>query len=320
MRNRKFIDKQKLQKRERKAGNSSMRGLLSMTVCALTVVSIAGISHLSGAEKQNEVYAASEKTAYKSADYDLPTGIAGVATGISTTPSEGSKIYRIGTSCDHVVVGQRVQEVESSARDMDVSESMEAAVDTFDSKMASMSSSATMMSDTDYENLLQIVEAEAGTEDIKGRVLIANVIMNRVKYPEFPDNVSEVIWEYDNGVAQFSPVSDGRISEVTVSDETREAVKQALEGVDYSEGALFFIQKSAAEDHNVDWFEKNLKKLFKHGVHEFYTYPTAEEKAELEKKAAEKEAKEAKAKKADNKTDKKDDGQLVQMVRTVKSE
>ena len=320
MRNRKFTNKRKLQKKERKAGNSSMKGLVSMTVCALTVVSIAGISHLSGLERQNEVYAASEKDTYESAaaeQYSLPTGIAGVATGISATPSEGSKIYRIGTSCDHVVVGQRVQEVESSARDMDVSESMEAAVDTFDSKMVSMSSSATMMSDTDYENLLQIVEAEAGTEDIKGRVLIANVIMNRVKYPEFPDNVSEVIWEYDNGVAQFSPVSDGRISEVTVSDETREAVKQALEGVDYSEGALFFIQKSAAEDHNVDWFEKNLKKLFKHGVHEFYTYPTAEEKAELEKKAAEKEAK---VKKADNKTDKKDDGQLVQMARTVKSE
>lgn len=25
--------------------------------------------------------------------------------------------------------------------------------------------------------------------------------------------------------------------------------------------------------HNIDWFEKDLKWLFKHGVHEFYTYP-----------------------------------------------
>ena len=97
--------------------------------------------------------------------------------------------------------------------------------------------------------------------------------MNRVKYPEFPDNATDVIWEYDNGVAQFSPVSDGSINHVTISDETKEAVKQVLEGVDYSEGALFFIQKSAAEKHNIDWFEKNLRKLFKHGVHEFYTYP-----------------------------------------------
>ena len=162
---------------------------------------------------------------------------------------------------------------EKTARELNVSASMEAAVEDLDSKAVLLASSATMMSDTDYQNLLHIVEAEAGTEDVKGRVLIANVIMNRVKHPEFPDTVSEVIWEYDNGVAQFSPIADGRIGEVTVSDETREAVKQALEGVDYSEGALFFIQKSAAEKHNIDWFEKDLKWLFKHGVHEFYTYP-----------------------------------------------
>lgn len=74
-------------------------------------------------------------------------------------------------------------------------------------------------------------------------------------------------------MAQFSPIADGRISEVVPSDETKEAVKQALEGVDYSDGALFFIQRSAAAKNNIQWFDKNLKKLFKHGVHEFYTLP-----------------------------------------------
>ena len=44
---------------------------------------------------------------------------------------------------------------------------------------------------------------------------------------------------------------------------------------------MFFIQKSAAEKHNVAWFEKDLKRLFKYGVHEFYTYPEeGEEPAE----------------------------------------
>ena len=130
-----------------------------------------------------------------------------------------------------------------------------------------------MMSDADYDTLLHIVEAEAGTEDVKGRVLVANVIMNRVKNKEFPDTVTEVVWQNTDGVPQFSPTYDGRINEVTVTDETKEAVKQALEGVDYSEGALFFIQKSEAEAQNVSWFEKDLKRLFKYGVHEFYTYP-----------------------------------------------
>ena len=104
-------------------------------------------------------------------------------------------------------------------------------------------------------------------------MLIANVIMNRLSHDEFPDTISGVILDQRNGIPQFSPVYDGKFYEVTVTDETREAVKQALEGTDYSEGALFFIQRSAAEKQNVSWFDRDLKKLFKYGVHEFYTYP-----------------------------------------------
>lgn len=284
MRNAKLSDNHK--KSERK-GNPSLHGFFSLSICAVTVITLSLGLRIAGNEKKNQVYAASDSAAASSSvssvDYDLPTGIAGVASGVSAAPEVGAEIYRIGTSCEHVVVGQRVQKVRSSAQELNVSESMAAAVDDFDSQAISLASSATMMSDTDYENLLKIVEAEAGTEDIKGRVLIANVIMNRVNHPEFPDNITEVIWEYDNGVPQFSPVADGRINEVTISDETKEAVRMALEGVDYSEGALFFIQKSAAEKHNIAWFEKDLTRLFKHGVHEFYTYP---EEAAGEKKGA----------------------------------
>lgn len=122
-----------------------------------------------------------------------------------------------------------------------------------------MSANPKIMSDTDYDNLLHIVEAEAGTEDIKGRVLIANVIMNRLSHEEFPDTITGVILDQRNGIPQFSPVYDGKFYEVTVTDETREAVKQALEGTDYSEGALFFVQRSAADKKNVSWFDKDLK-------------------------------------------------------------
>ena len=253
---------------------ASLRGFVSLTVCAAAVITVSGGLKIADCVyDQGRVYAAAESTGstvYEGADYELPSGIAGVASGVSGTPSTGMTINRIGTSCEDVIVGQRVQKITSQAVEMNVSESMATTIANFDSKVAS---SAKMMSDEDYQNLLQIVEAEAGTEDIKGRIMVANVIMNRVKYSEFPDNVTDVIWEYNNGVAQFSPVEDGRISEVTVSKETKEAVRQALEGTDYSEGALFFIQKSAAAKSNISWFDKNLKKLFKHGVHEFYTYP-----------------------------------------------
>lgn len=308
MRNRKVSNNHESNDQNRKAGNASVRAVISLSVCALAALGVSAGGRLIGAEEQNEVYAASETagnySGSGSVDYDLPTGIAGVASGINATPAEGSYIYRIGTSCEHVVVGQRVQKVGRAAAEMDLSESMEAAVNDFDSTMISLSSSARMMSDEDYENLLQIVEAEAGTEDIKGRVLVANVIMNRVNDPEFPDNITDVIWEYDNGVPQFSPVADGRIGQVTPTEDTKKAVRQALEGVDYSEGALFFIQKSAAEKHNIQWFEKELTSLFKHGVHEFYTYPDRvqekkNEKTKSGKKKSEKSAEVVQMVKAD---------------------
>ena len=243
-----------------KVQNSSLHGFVSLSVCALTVLTVTGGCKLIGSGRQNQVYAASEQksstyTVYT--DDSLPTGIAGVVSGVNATPSAGMTVKRIGISCDDVIVGQRVSKVTSSAVEMNVSDSMTTTVDNFDAQVLSHSSSAKMMS------------------DIKGRVLVANVIMNRIKYPEFPNNATDVIWQYIDGVAQFSPVADGRISEVVPTNETKEAVKQALEGVDYSEGALFFIQKSAAAKNNIRWFDKNLKKLFKHGVHEFYTYPEA---------------------------------------------
>lgn len=248
----------------------AVRSFMLITVCALTAVIIAVGSKVLDNSEKGKVYAAEVGTDMHLDS--LPTGIAGVVTGVRDTASSEKSVKRIGTSCEQVMVGQRVRRVSDSVTDFDLSSSMESRVNDFDEKSIALAT-PTIMSDMDYDNLLRIVEAEAGTEDVKGRVLIANVIMNRIKNDEFPDTVTDVVWDSSNGVPQFSPTYDGTISEVTVSDMTKEAVKQALEGVDYSQGALFFIQKSAAEEHNVSWFEKDLKKLFKHGVHEFYTYP-----------------------------------------------
>lgn len=267
-----------LQKNEKKK-KDSFHSFVLLSLCAVFAIVLAVGSRFVISGDGDRVYAASEREQNEMAassdrdEYELPTGIAGVVSGMQETPVPGSTVNRIGTSCEQVMVGQRVQTVEERTTELDVSESMASRVDYLDSTAISLASSAKMMTDNDYENLLRIVEAEAGSEDLKGRIMVANVIMNRVKHEEFPDNITDVIYEYKNGVPQFSPVYDGRIDEVTVSDLTREAVKQTLEGVDYSEGALFFIQKNAAEKQNVSWFEKELKRLFKHGVHEFYTYP-----------------------------------------------
>lgn len=267
-------------KRKTKGGHTgdSVRSFMLITVCAFTAVVLAVGSKVLDNSENGRVYAA--ETRFEDGGASLPTGIAGVVTGVRDTAFSEKSVERIGTSCEQVVVGQRIKTVEDGVTEFDVSSSMASSVNAFDRKAIELVSSPTIMSDTDYDTLLRIVEAEAGTEDVKGRVLVANVIMNRVEHEEFPDSITDVVWDYSNGVPQFSPTYDGRIGTVTVSDDTREAVKQAMEGVDYSEGALFFMQKSAAEDHNVNWFEKDLKKLFKYGVHEFYTYPDETDRKE----------------------------------------
>lgn len=275
-----------IKKRNRELnGNELIRSFAVISGCALLSVGISVGTKFFVEGERDRVYAASEiETAETSAQADgtdsdtsLSTDIAEIVSGALTMNSEGTLVRRIGTSCERVMVGQRVKRVEGHAQTLNISSSVETSVNSLDQAVAEQAQSAKMMSDTDYNTLQRIVEAEAGTEDIKGRVLVANVIMNRVKSEGFPDTVTDVVWDQSNGVAQFSPTLDGRIYDVTVSEETKEAVKQALEGVDYSEGALFFIEKKAASKENVQWFEKELKFLFKHGVHEFYTYPESSE-------------------------------------------
>lgn len=123
---------------------------------------------------------------------------------------------------------------------------------------------------SDMDVLLRIVESEAGSEDADGRLLVANVILNRVNDEKFPSTVTEVVFQQENGVAQFSPVSNGKIYQVEISQETCEAVERALNGEDISQGALFFASRKYADSTKMKWFDDNLEYLFQHGGHEFF--------------------------------------------------
>jgi N-acetylmuramoyl-L-alanine amidase len=114
--------------------------------------------------------------------------------------------------------------------------------------------------------LERIVEAEAGDQDIKGRILVANVVLNRVSSSEFPNTVKGVVFS----PRQFSPIADGSYDSVKVSKLTKKAVRLALQGEDYSEGALYFMCRSASSPSNAAWFDRDLKRLFSYGCHEFF--------------------------------------------------
>ena len=119
--------------------------------------------------------------------------------------------------------------------------------------------------DEDYQVLLRIVQAEAGICDPKGKILVADVIINRVLSGKFPDSVKAVVYQ----PSQFQPVSNGTINTVKVTAETIECVDRALAGEDYSNGALYFMNRRASGSA-ASWFDRRLTYLLAHDGHEFF--------------------------------------------------
>lgn len=201
-------------------------------------------------------------------DGQTALGLEGVVEGVLSTRGLTRDYRAMGTSCEVVLVGQRKITREVISR-LGVGQELVQTVNQLDNQSWSLAS-ATRMTDNDYENLLAVVEAEAGGEDVEGRIMVANVILNRVEDENFPDDVTSVIWQKAGGSPQFSPTEDGRIHTVTISNTTREAVNRAIDGEDLSQGALYFIAKDQAESDNIAWFDNTLTHLFDHGGHSFY--------------------------------------------------
>lgn len=126
---------------------------------------------------------------------------------------------------------------------------------------------AVFLDEGSREILCRIVEAESGTEDVEGRMLVANVVLNRVESARFPNTVKDVVFQR----YQFSPVASGRYFRVNVTDKTREAVERVLNGEDYSHGALYFVNRNAAHPGAMSWFDLRCTFLFAHGRHEFFS-------------------------------------------------
>lgn len=130
---------------------------------------------------------------------------------------------------------------------------------------------AVFLDEESMDILCRIVEAEAGTEDEEGRMLVANVVLNRVESQRFPNTVKGVVFQKNGGVCQFSPIATGSYYRVKVSEKTRSAVDRVLRGEDISQGALFFVNRHATKAGNMSWFDTRCTFLFTHGRHEFFS-------------------------------------------------
>lgn len=113
---------------------------------------------------------------------------------------------------------------------------------------------------TEYDELCKIIQAEAGNQDEEGKILVGNVILNRVASEKFPNDIHSVIFQK----SQFSPIGNGMFKKAVPSEETKAAVNKLLNGEDYSLGALYF----RATKSTSNWGK--LKLILSHGGHKFY--------------------------------------------------
>lgn len=202
---------------------------------------------------------------WEESDASAALGIQGIMDGV-----ESVYLPRFsGTSFETILVGRYTESEEDGLQKVP-----EDNVASYGESLQSSSkilAEATIMSDKDYQTFLDIVQAEAGTEDLESKILVANVILNRVKSDMFPDTVYDVVWQKNDNSVQFSPTLSDTFGELPIADSTREAVNRAIDGEDLSQGALFFVVKDIANENNVSWFERDLEHLFKHGKIDFYT-------------------------------------------------
>ena len=75
--------------------------------------------------------------------------------------------------------------------------------------------------------LAQLVESEAGNQNLYGKRLVVDVVLNRVDSDIFPDTIEEVIYQEN----QFSVIKDGAFDRAygNASEESYEAVQLELE-------------------------------------------------------------------------------------------
>ena len=124
-------------------------------------------------------------------------------------------------------------------------------------------------SKADLKLLACLIYTEAGNQSYKGKLAVGNVVMNRVKSNQFPNNIEDVVYQsaysrsYGRRIYQFSVASPSvgtlkkalsvygkrkGAAEIKMEKECIKAAKAVLEGKDAFDGKnyLFFCRYSSS--------------------------------------------------------------------------
>ncbi len=114
--------------------------------------------------------------------------------------------------------------------------------------------------------LSRIISAESRGEPLLGQIAVGNVVLNRVKNPQYPNTIYGVIFDRKYGV-QFTPVANGTIYNSPYYLSVI-AAKICLEGETISRDVLYFLEPRLSTSF---WIVKNCTYKFGIGCHDFYS-------------------------------------------------
>ncbi len=127
--------------------------------------------------------------------------------------------------------------------------------------------------DKQFQCLAQTVYHEARGEGVDGQVAVAEVVLNRVEDPRFPQTVCAVVTEGNRNGCQFSWTCDGRSDKAQDRAAWAEAAKIARAMLDgaprlLTDGATFFHTRAVRPS-----WSKRFERTARIGAHTFYRRP-----------------------------------------------
>ena len=121
---------------------------------------------------------------------------------------------------------------------------------------SALESGSTYYNATDLDLIARVVQHESGNQPLTGKIGVANVILNRVKFSQFPNTVSGVLSQKNQvpGATNATPKAEAII-----------AAKLAMDGANTVGNACWFNGKGLS-----CWASKNKSLIATIGGHAFY--------------------------------------------------
>ena len=110
----------------------------------------------------------------------------------------------------------------------------------------------------DLNLLARVINGEARGEPYTGMEAVGAVVLNRVRSSSFPNTISGVIYQ----PGAFTAVTDGQFN-VAVTQQSRNAARDAMNGWDPSGGALYYYNPATATNSWI-WSRPVLTRIGNH--------------------------------------------------------